>query len=1005
MAGKDYYFSEKFPDNVISQIWNQGHFINNIVYGNGKWLLVTDPKSSLNNQQWWTRTEFPSDAISEGWQLGLDVTQLIYAPGFWVLVMSGKTGYTDQKWFTDKKFPENDIAKLRKAGYYITNIHFGYDRWAVVMSQNTGYSDQIIEISSVFPSDKIKKAWEKNYYVTNLIFGRGKWVLVLTKDCGIETQSCIWDPVFPEEDVKSKLREGYEITDVSFCADIWVVVYSVLTIENDDSELRYPEVQEFIIDPPETYPVIAPDAISFFEKGIDFMNEKNYQKAIECYEKALQIEPGYASAINGIGVAYSWLNNFGKALEFYRRAYYLEKDNFVILGNLISSLFDQYIIQELDDVIENADDSVLEYTSAYSCWIIASRFSVKNNMSKAVKYYEKAVEAEPNNETYKKDLANALSKTKGVPLAEQPYDKPENIKVNEPAQPVEEVMSQFKNLIGLNEIKSDVDALMKYIRVEKMRAERGFTTNPMSLHSVFMGPPGTGKTTVARLLGEIYRSLGILKRGHVVEVDRGSLVGEFIGQTAIKTNSLIDSAIDGILFIDEAYTLIPEDSSRDFGQEAVDTLLKRMEDDRDRLIVIVAGYSDEMDRFLKSNPGLASRFNRIFHFADYSPEDLYKIFCQFCESGKYKLEKEASDKLMRYFKFIYQSRTKTFGNARKVRNIFEETVKNQSTRIAEVDDLTDEVLATIVLKDIETTVEDEFTDDIPESIDSIMQELNGMVGLEKVKNDVRMLLNYIKVEKMRMEKGFSTQPPTLHAIFYGPPGTGKTTVARIIGRIYKALSLLNQGHVVEVSRSDLVGEYVGQTAPKTQRVVENALHGVLFIDEAYTLKPAGSGNDFGQEAIDTILKRMEDDRDKLAVIMAGYTGEMETLIASNPGLKSRFNRFFYFNDYEPDELWEIFSNLLKKRSYILTLDAENNIRNYIEYLFLDRDKSFGNGRVVRNIIEKLVQVQSHRVSQILDLTDTDLVTITEEDTLEFKEFSDNSRTAHRNIGFRSAGRI
>lgn len=319
-----------------------------------------------------------------------------------------------------------------------------------------------------------------------------------------------------------------------------------------------------------------------------------------------------------------------------------------------------------------------------------------------------------------------------------------------------------------------------------------------------------------------------------------------------------------------------------------------------------------------------------------------------------------------------------------------------------MDDLTDEVLVTITLPDVENSVNDEFVDDVKESLDVIMAELNEMVGLGKVKDDVKMLLNYIKVEKMRMEKGLSTQPPALHTVFYGPPGTGKTTVARIIGRIYKSLGLLSQGHVVEVSRSDLVGEYIGQTAPKTQKAVENALHGVLFVDEAYTLKPQGVGNDFGQEAIDTILKRMEDDRDKLAVILAGYTGEMQALIESNPGLKSRFNRFFYFNDYEPEELWQIFSNLSQRRSYNMTPEAEADVKNYLEHQFINRDKSFGNGRMVRNVLEKLVQAQSHRISQLADLTDADLVTITGDDTKAVLTLpTQNSNSSAKSIGFKT----
>lgn len=1006
MAGKEYYFSGKFPDDIISKVWDKGHLINNLAYGAGKWLLVTDPKSKMSGQSWWTRTDFPSEAIGEGWKGSLDVTQLVYGPDVWALIMSGGTGYSDQKWFTNSKFPESDIAKYRKLGYFITGVEFGYDRWAVVMSKDTGYTDQYIEISSSFPSDAVKKGWDKDYYITSLAYGKGKWVLVMTKNCGLETQYYMWNSVFPDADIKAKLREGYEITYVSFGADLWVVVLGVLS-DNDTSSGSDAEEEEEEVDDGQEEPAadnsgLDPDAVAFYEKGIKLMGEKKYQKALEYYQKAVKIEPEYADAINGIGAAYSWLDDNAKALEYYRKAYELDKNDVTILGNLIISLYDQDYEEELATTIEGAKPGVLKDTSAYALFIAGEHYSGKKDFEQAVKFYKKAVKEEPDNETYKEKLENAKVSLKAGP-GDHPKDTPSARAEDEgPVLPIEEIMSQFDNLVGLTEIRSDIDALMKYIRVEKMRAERGLTSNPMSLHAVFSGPPGTGKTTVARLLGKIYRSLGILKRGHVVEVDRSSLVAEYIGETAIKTNKLIDSALDGILFIDEAYTLIPEDSPRDFGREAVDTLLKRMEDDRDRLIVIVAGYTDEMDRFIGSNPGLQSRFTRTFRFVDYTPEELFEIFSRTCKQGKYVLEEAASEKLKRYFAYIYRSRSKTFGNARKVRNIFEEIIRNQSARIAEVDDLTDEVLVTITLPDVENSVNDEFVDDVKESLDVIMAELNEMVGLGKVKDDVKMLLNYIKVEKMRMEKGLSTQSPALHTVFYGPPGTGKTTVARIIGRIYKSLGLLSQGHVVEVSRSDLVGEYIGQTAPKTQKAVENALHGVLFVDEAYTLKPQGVGNDFGQEAIDTILKRMEDDRDKLAVILAGYTGEMQALIESNPGLKSRFNRFFYFDDYEPEELWQIFSNLSQKRSYYMTPEAETDVKNYLEHQFINRDKSFGNGRMVRNVLEKLVQAQSHRISQLADLTDADLVTITDDDTKAVLTLpTQNNNSSAKSIGFKT----
>ena len=263
------------------------------------------------------------------------------------------------------------------------------------------------------------------------------------------------------------------------------------------------------------------------------------------------------------------------------------------------------------------------------------------------------------------------------------------------------------------------------------------------------------------------------------------------------------------------------------------------------------------------------------------------------------------------------------------------------------------------------------------------KELDDLIGLESVKKEVRSLANFVKLQKQREAKGLKTAKVSYHLVFYGSPGTGKTTVARIIGRIYKDLGVLKKGHTVETDRSGLVSKYLGQTALKTDTVVQHAIHGVLFIDEAYALVPEdGNGQDYGQEAISTLLKRMEDYRDSLVVIIAGYKNEMQRFIDSNPGLQSRFNRYIDFPDYTGAELTDIFKMYMKKNQYTLAPDAENYLREQLDYAVAHKDRNFGNARYARNVFEKSIQQQANRLAGKTNLSKEELTELTVADLQE-----------------------
>lgn len=316
-------------------------------------------------------------------------------------------------------------------------------------------------------------------------------------------------------------------------------------------------------------------------------------------------------------------------------------------------------------------------------------------------------------DSYQTQLQEALSRLQLQPHA-QPDSPPapESSSASPAAAPLppqsdtelEQILNQalteLNDLVGMSNIKEEVKTLTNFLKVQKIRMERGLAQTSISLHAVFCGPPGTGKTTVARLMGRIYQGLGFLKRGHLVETDRSGMVAGYIGQTAKRVDELVNSALDGVLFIDEAYALVPGDTGRDFGQEAIDVLLKRMEDYRDRLVVIVAGYTDEMTTFIDSNPGLKSRFNRYFYFNDYQPQELQAIFEKMATKSHFTLTAAAQAKLLRLFEELYVKRDRTFGNARVARNLFEKSIERQANRLAVLSNLSDEVLTMLLPEDI-----------------------------------------------------------------------------------------------------------------------------------------------------------------------------------------------------------------------------------------------------------------------------------------------------------------
>ncbi|MGF1532532.1 MAG: AAA family ATPase [Bernardetiaceae bacterium] len=583
----------------------------------------------------------------------------------------------------------------------------------------------------------------------------------------------------------------------------------------------------------------------------------------------------------------------------------------------------------------------------------------------------------------------------------------------EPEESFEEVMERLNRMIGLERVKKKIEDYTYYLKFLQIRKERGFVEKyPMNLHAVFKGNPGTGKTTIAKMLGSIYHNLGLLSKGKVVEVSRAELVGQYIGQTAPRVKEIIEQARGGVLFIDEAYALIRNNKdSKDYGHEVIETLVKEMSDGPGDLAIIVAGYPKEMEVFLQSNPGLKSRFNIVFEFPDYLPQELSLIAELAAKDHDVRFEPDAKALLDKKITEGYRTRDRSFGNARLVYSLVEESKMNLGLRIMKtVQDATptDQDLRRIQAEDVRPLF---FKDEkrLPnlavdeELLRESLSELNAMIGLGDVKDQIKELVRLVKFYR---ETGRDVLNRfSLHAIFKGNPGTGKTSVARILARIYKALGILERGHIVECDRQSLVAGYVGQTAIKTQEKIEEALGGVLFIDEAYALTNNPDGNDFGREAIEVILKQMEDRRGEFIVIVAGYPSNMDKFIESNPGLKSRFDRTLTFKDFAVSELMQIALQMLQRADLQPDTEAIDYLQSRLKELYQRRDHYFGNARTVRKIIDEAIKKQHLRMSNVPSAGRTpQLLSVLNTEDLRTINFADEELSGREKMGFRMSDR-
>ena len=537
---------------------------------------------------------------------------------------------------------------------------------------------------------------------------------------------------------------------------------------------------------------------------------------------------------------------------------------------------------------------------------------------------------------------------------------------------LDEVMAEFDKYVGVREIKEQVKGIAKVIQTDIANGKEPVIKD----HFRFIGNPGTGKTTMARLFGEALNALGVLPVGCFEEIGADKMISQYVADSPKHVEKFFTKAMGGVLFIDEAYQFC----NNEHGKEAVDSLIRWAENYRGKIVVILAGYERDMEQLNKLNDGFKSRINKTVNFRDYTPEELTQIFRNMVKNGGegFSLSPEADDQLLPFFQNMYNMRLKDFGNAREVRNAYSATIDRVKTRLAD-NPMSPPFITVSDLKGEEAQKQT--------TVGEVLASLDDMVGLANLKDTIKSIVGKAIIQRQMVERGLANpENESIHIAITGNPGTGKTEVAKRLGRVFKAAGILPTDKVVVKEKKHLLDSFANSAAGNMDKAVDEALGGILFIDEAYSLIPMDNPNDKskdGTAAVESLMTRMVSDAGKFVTVIAGYKNLIDEFIANaNPGLSSRFSDRIHIEDYSATELEEIYMLQVKKNKMQIDPDAEERLRKAICAMVAAKDENFGNARSVIGLFKETTKrrgIRLQREFDIYNIPDEELVRIKAED--------------------------